>query len=184
MEGGTSPWVIEASPERSFFSNPTIRGFGEHRKLPSGFWSRASATNAFGTFGIRDGSRNLFLGGPNQGPQSKVKGEARIEGEARELRAKPEPRAKPEKKRGEGSGEGARWAPPQKMFEKSNLKPFILVHIWSNYLKWLTKWFNCPLSWKIISNNIIWCDGIIKFCWSIKIDRGSGGRSPPEAKTF
>ena len=27
---------------------------------------------------------------------------------ARELRAKPEPRAKPEKKRGEGSGEGAR----------------------------------------------------------------------------
>ena len=31
---------------------------------------------------------------------------------ARELRAKPEPRAKPEKKRGEGSGEGARWAPP------------------------------------------------------------------------
>ena len=58
---------------------------------------------------------------------------------ARELRAKPEPRAKPEKKRGEGSGEGARWAPPQKVFEKSNLKPFILVHIWSNYLKRLTK---------------------------------------------
>ena len=32
-------------------------------------------------------------------------------------------------KAGEGSGEGARWAPPQKIFEKSNLKPFILVHI-------------------------------------------------------
>ena len=75
---------------------------------------------------------------------------------ARELRAKPEPRAKPEKKAGEGSGEGARWAPPQKIFEKSNLKPFILVHIWSNYLKWLTKWFNCPLSWKIISNYLMW----------------------------
>ena len=28
----------------------------------------------------------------------------------------------PKKKRGEGSGEGARWAPPQKFFEKSNLK--------------------------------------------------------------
>ena len=66
--------------------------------------------------------QEFILGGPNQGPQSKVKGEARIEGakrpsiegearvegEARELRAKPEPRAKPEKKRGEGSGEGAR----------------------------------------------------------------------------
>ena len=29
------------------------------------------------------GSRNLFLGGPNQGLQSKVKGEARIEGAKR-----------------------------------------------------------------------------------------------------
>ena len=28
----------------------------------------------------RGGSRNLFWGGPNQGPQSKVEGEARIEG--------------------------------------------------------------------------------------------------------
>ena len=169
---------------------------------------------------------------PNRGARS-----------ARELRAKPEPRAKPEKKRGEGSGEGARWAPPQKIFEKSNLEPFILVHIWSNYLKWLTKWFNChfhekslviiqcdgksggrclgegtrwaPLQKIFEKSNlkpfilvqiwsnylkwlnkwfnchyhektlvIIWCDGIIKFCWSIKFDRGSGGRSPPEAKTF
>ena len=32
--------------------------------------------------GGRGGSRNLF-GGPNQGPQSKVKGEARIEGAKR-----------------------------------------------------------------------------------------------------
>ena len=75
---------------------------------------------------IKGGSRNLFWGESNQGPQSKVKGEARIEGakrpsiegEARELRAKPEPRAKPEKKRGGGggggSGEGVRWAPFQK----------------------------------------------------------------------
>ena len=31
----------------------------------------------------RGGSRNLFWGGPNQGPQSKVKGEARIEGAKR-----------------------------------------------------------------------------------------------------
>ena len=113
---------------------------------------------------------------------SRAKPESRARS-ARELRAKLEPRAEPEKNRGEGSGEGARWAPPQKIFEKSNLKPIILVHIWSNYLKWLTKWFNCPLSWKIISNYLI-CDGIIKFCWSIKLDRGSGGRSPPEAKTF
>ena len=50
-----------------------------------------------------------------------IEGEARTEGEAQE-------------KRGEGSVEGAWWAPPQKIFEKSNLKPFILVHIWSNYL--------------------------------------------------
>ena len=122
----------------------------------------------------------IYFGGPNEGPQSKVEGEARIEGAKRpRIEAKPEPRAKPEKNRGEGSGEGARWAPPQKIFEKSNLKPFILVYIWSNYLKWLTKWFNCSLSWKIIR-----CDGTIKFCWSIKLDRGSGGRRPPEAKTF
>ena len=141
------------------------------------------------------------------------------------------------------SGEGARWAPPQKIFEKSNLKPFILVHIWSNYLKLLTKWFKCHFHekslvniwcdgksgggvwgggsvspspetfWKIKLETIyfgayleqlfemtitkwfncdfhekslviIWCDGIMKFCWSIKFDRGSGGRSPPEAKFF
>ena len=31
----------------------------------------------------RGGSRNLFWGGPNQGPQSEVKGEARIEGAKR-----------------------------------------------------------------------------------------------------
>ena len=38
---------------------------------------------------------------------SRAKPESRARS-ARELRAKPEPRAKPEKKRGEGSGEGAR----------------------------------------------------------------------------
>ena len=85
-----------------------------------------------------------FGGGPNQGPQSKVKGEARIEGakrpsiegEARVEGAK-RPRIEGEartdgearEKAGERSGEGARRAPPQKIFEKSNLKPFILVHI-------------------------------------------------------
>ena len=65
----------------------------------------------------------IYFGGSNQGPQSKIKGEARIEGAKRpsidddarvegakrpRMRAKPEPREKPEKKRGEGSGEGAR----------------------------------------------------------------------------
>ena len=50
----------------------------------------------------------IYFGGSNQGPQSKVKGEAKPESRARgarELRAKPEPRAKPEKKWGKGSGE-------------------------------------------------------------------------------
>ena len=42
------------------------------------------------------------LGGPNRAkPESRARS-------ARDLRAKPESRAKPEKKRGEGSGEGAR----------------------------------------------------------------------------
>ena len=91
----------------------------------------------------------FFWGVPNQGPQSKVEGEARIEGAKRpsiegEARVESAKRPKIEGKArtegearenaGEGSGEGARWAPPQKIFEKSNLKPFILVHIWSNYL--------------------------------------------------
>ena len=73
---------------------------------------------------IWGGGGGKWGGGANQGPQSKVKGEARIEGakrlsarvlrakpesrarSARELRAKPEPRAKPEKKRGRGLGRG------------------------------------------------------------------------------
>ena len=58
----------------------------------------------------RGGSRNLFWGGPNQGPQLKVEGEARIEGAKRpriEGEARTEGRS-PRKKRGEGSGEGAR----------------------------------------------------------------------------
>ena len=91
----------------------------------------------------RGGSRNSF-GGPNQGPQSKVKGGARIEGakcssiegEARVEGAK-RPRIEGEartegearEKAGEGSGEGARRASPKKIFEKSNLRPFIFVHI-------------------------------------------------------
>ena len=99
---------------------------------------------------VRGRSRNLFWEGPNQGPQSKVKGEARIEG-AKRLSIEGEARVEGAKRlRIEGE------APPQKIFEKSNLKPFILVHIWSNYLKWLTKFFNCSLSWKIISNYLMW----------------------------
>ena len=106
---------------------------------------------------------------------SRAKPESRARS-ARELRAKPEPRAKPEKKRGEGSGEGARWAPPQKIFEKSNLKPFILVHIWGNYSKWLTKWFNCHFHEKSLV--IIWCDG--------KSGRGvwGGGSVSPSPENF
>ena len=78
--------------------------------------------NIHGHTAYSRGGQEFILGGPNQGPKSKVEGEARIEGasrasrakpeskarSARELRAKPEPRAKPEKNRGEGSGEGAR----------------------------------------------------------------------------
>ena len=71
----------------------------------------------------RGGSRILFLGGPNQGSQSKVKGEARIEGAkrpsiegetrvegAKRPRIEGEARTEGEarEKAGEGSGEGAR----------------------------------------------------------------------------
>ena len=71
----------------------------------------------------RGGSRNLFWGGPNQGPQSKVEGEARIEGAKRpsiEGEARVEGAKRPsiegeartegeaQDKAGEGSGEGAR----------------------------------------------------------------------------
>ena len=65
----------------------------------------------------------------------RIEGEARVEGAKRpkvESEGRIEDRALD--KTGEGSGEGARWAPPQKNFEKSNLKPFILVHFWGNYL--------------------------------------------------
>ena len=82
--------------------------------------------------------------GPNQGPQSKVKGEARIEGakrlsiegEARvegAKRPKIEDEARTEgearEKAGGGVWGGGSVSPPQKISGKSNLKPFILVHI-------------------------------------------------------
>ena len=76
--------------------------------------------------------------------QLKVKGEARIEGakrpsiegEARVEGAKP-PRIEAEartegrarEKMGRGVWGGGSVSPPQKIFKKSNLKPFILVHI-------------------------------------------------------
>ena len=94
-----------------------------------------------------------FGGGPNQGPQSKVEGEARIEGakrpsiegEARVEGAK-RPRIEGEARtegearenRGEGSGEGARWAPPQKIFEKIKLET---IHFGA-YLKQLFEMTN------------------------------------------
>ena len=80
--------------------------------------------NCSGTGCVSGADPGIYLGGPNQGPQSKVKGEAQIEGakrpsiegearvegamvrSARELRAKPKPRAKPEKNRGKGLGRG------------------------------------------------------------------------------
>ena len=79
-------------------------------------------------------------GGANQGPQSKIRGEARIEGakrpstegEARVEGAKRpriEGEARTEGEVREKAGGGVWGAPPQKIFEKSNLKPFILVHI-------------------------------------------------------
>ena len=127
MEACTPPESYKHPPERSFFSNPTIRGLGEHRKLPSGVWSGASATNAFGTFGIRDGSRNLFGGGgqtkvPNR--KLRVKPESRARSarvsrakpesrarSAREFRANLKPRAKPEKKAGGGVWGGGSVSP-------------------------------------------------------------------------
>ena len=123
---------------------------------------------------ITGGSRNSFGGANHEVPNRKLraKPESRAQS-ARELWAKPKPRAKPEEKRGEGSGEGARWAPPQKNFEKSNLKTFILVHIWSNLLKWLYIERNGLIAhFHAKSLVIIWCDGIIQFCSSIKLDRG------------
>ena len=45
-------------------------------------------------------------------------------------------------KAGGGVWGGGLVSPPQKIFEKSNLKSFILVHIWSNF-EMTNKWFNC-----------------------------------------
>ena len=69
--------------------------------------------------GTNFSSSGMYIGWTNEGAKRpRIEGEARTEGEARDIA-------------GEGSGEGARWAPPQKIFENSNLKPFILVHSWS-----------------------------------------------------
>ena len=127
----------------------------------------------------RGGSRNLFLGGQTKVPNRNLRanrGRNPSRGcEAPENWGRSPNRGRSLRKSGEGSGEGARWAPPQKIFEKSNLKAFILVHIWSNYLKWLYEMVIAHFHEK--SFVIIWCDGIIKFCWSIKPDRVSGGQS-------
>ena len=91
-----------------------------------------------------------FLWGANQ---VEVEGKARIEGAKRprgpenrgrspnRWRKAPENwgwspnRGQSSRKKRGGSGEGARWAPPKKFFEKSNFKQFILVHIWGEHLK-------------------------------------------------
>ena len=63
------------------------------------------------------GSRNYF-GGPNQDPQSKVEGEARVEGAKRpRIEGEARTEGEAEKKRGEGSGEGARWALSRKFLK-------------------------------------------------------------------
>ena len=70
-----------------------------------------------GTWRAQGQIQEFILGGPNQVLESKVEGEARVEGNwRRSLR-----------KTGRSLGRGAQWA-PRKMFEKLNLKPFILVH--------------------------------------------------------
>ena len=91
--------------------------------------------------------------GPNQGPQSNIKREARIEGakrpsiegEARVEGAK-RPRIEGEartegevREKAGGLGRGLGEPLPRTIFEKSNLKPFILVHI---YLKQLFEMTN------------------------------------------
>ena len=123
----------------------------------------------------------IYFWGPNQGPQSKVKGEARIEGAKRpsiEGEARVEGAKRP-RIEGEARTEGEAWeragggvwgggsvSPSPENFWKIKLETIHFgAYLKHNYLKWLTKWFNWPLSGKIIS-----CDGIIKFCWSIKLD--------------
>ena len=68
----------------------------------------------------------IYFGGPNQGSQSKVEGEARIEG-AKRQRIEGEARTEGEA-RGK-SGGGVWGGGSEKIFEKSNLKPIILVYI-------------------------------------------------------
>ena len=53
--------------------------------------------------------QEFTLGGPNQDPQSKVEGKVRIEGAKRpRIEGEAQTEGEAEKKRGEGSGEGAR----------------------------------------------------------------------------
>mgnify|MGYP003484215333 CR=1 FL=1 len=137
----------------------------------------------------------IYFGGPNQGPQSKVKGEARIEGAKRpsiEGEARVEGAKRPriegeartegeaQEKAGRGVWGGGSVSPSPENFWKIKLET---IHFGA-YLKQLFEMTNEIAHFHEKSLVIIWCDGIIKFCWSIKLDRGSGGRSPPEAKTF
>ena len=70
----------------------------------------------------------------------------------------------PSENGGRGLGKGL-GAPPQNFFEKSNLKPFFLVQIWSKYLKQIT-WFEGCVQLFIFmgkSTVIIICEGNMKF---------------------
>ena len=90
---------------------------------------------------------------------SLVDGEATNRGRKAPVNRWQSPRIK-----GEARVEGAkRWAPPQKFFQKSNLKPFILVHIWAKDLKQMVTclvWDNVKLPTFIKKSIInIWCWG-------------------------
>ena len=117
----------------------SVRGYRfslQIRRLSRYWWERKSKVveciqmgfnkDKFANIRTRGGSRNLFWGGPNQGPQSKVeaKPESRARSarvsrakpesrarSARELRAKPEPRAKPDNIAGGGVWGGGSVSP-------------------------------------------------------------------------
>ena len=122
--GGTPPLIHRNIPPSEVFSQtPRLGSLGSIVSSSAG--SGAEPQRPTHLEHLASGADpGIYFGGPNQGPNRKLRGEARIEGakrpsiegvkpesralRAEELMAKPKPRAKPEKKAGEGSGEGAR----------------------------------------------------------------------------
>ena len=100
-------------------------------------WTIGSGRYGTGLHGIRSPQgriQEFILGGANQGPQSKIKGEARIEG-AKRPRIEGEAR---EKTGGRGLGRGLGEPPPQKIFRKIKLET---IHFGA-YLKQLIEMTN------------------------------------------